>query len=200
MWITSPRPAVRVMRSPRRRRIQNPRRSQSWPAFVRCNCFGISRTLIKMFGTVRSCLIRTKSPGSTAADPRGLPSTIAFGCRSANCAIDSAACPRLAKRTASGAGYGSRRLTTRLPSRATHSCSSRSSSCSRRVGRWATRSSGSTWRYVGTPMPPTGSTARRSTWGMVERRAALTHRASPYPPPRTHTRLGCRASPKRRPS
>jgi hypothetical protein len=64
---------------------------------------------------------------------------------------------------ASGGGSGSRRRITRLRSRATRWCSSRSSCCWPRAARWETRSSASTWRSAATGRRPSGSTARASS-------------------------------------
>src|ERR1700684_3494302 len=120
-------------------------------------------TFPKVFGTIERCLSRTTWRRSAAVDQHELLSTSAFASRSASCAIAWAACRHQSKPTASGAGYGSRRHTTRPRSRAIRSCSSRSSNCWTRAVQSAIRSCASTWRCAGTLMLPIGSMAKRST-------------------------------------
>ena len=108
-----------------------------------------------MFGTIGRCLSRTTSGGRSRSTWRG-------GLRAPSCPDRRAArparadCHRQSKQTASGAGYGSRRHTTRPRSRAIRSCSSRSSNCWSEGRPSATRSSASTWRCAATLMRQLG--------------------------------------------
>lgn len=77
-----------------------------------------------------------------------------------NCAHASADCRRRSKPRTSGATSGTRRRTTRPPSRATPWFCARSRSSSSRDGRSGRSSWPSTWRCAATPMLRSGSTSR----------------------------------------